>query len=132
MAHHRQGDRRRGPGTNATDGERNFVIGPGAKLFEKLRRMPMKLGDAADRMAQEIRTIDLSDPEDRARHDRVVGLVERMLDLHERLAEAKIGQEKTVIQHQIDATDRQIDRLVYELHELTGEEVKIVEEATTR
>jgi hypothetical protein len=30
----------------------------------------------------------------------------------------------------IDATDRQIDRLVYELYGLTAGEIKIVEEAT--
>jgi hypothetical protein len=65
-----------------------------------------------------------------ARHDRIVGLVERTLELHERLAEAKIQREKTVIQHQIDATDRQIDRLVYELYGLSDEEIAIVEEAT--
>ena len=29
------------------------------------------------------------------------------------------------------ATDRRIDHLVYELYDLTGEEIKIVEEATT-
>ena len=45
-----------------------------------------------------------------------------MLELHER----------TVVGHQIQATDRQIDRLVYELYGLTEEEIKIVEEATTR
>ena len=33
---------------------------------------------------------------------------------------------------QIEATDRQIDRLVYELYELTGKEIAIVEEATAR
>ena len=57
----------------------------------------------------------------------MVGLVERMLTLHERRAEAKIERERTVIQHQIDATDRQIDQLVYELYELTDEEIEIVE-----
>ena len=31
---------------------------------------------------------------------------------------------------QTDAVDRQIDQLVYELYELTPEEIKIVEEAT--
>jgi hypothetical protein len=31
---------------------------------------------------------------------------------------------------QIAATDQQIDRLVYELYELTEEEIKIVEEST--
>jgi hypothetical protein len=32
-----------------------------------------------------------------------------------------------VIEHQITATDRQIDRLVYELYGLTDEEIAIVE-----
>jgi len=31
---------------------------------------------------------------------------------------------------QIDATDKQIDQLVYELYGLTDEEIRIVEEAT--
>ena len=73
-----------------------------------------------------IRTIDFSDPTDKARHDRMVELVEQMLDLHKELARATIPQTKTVLQRQIDTTDRQIDRLVYELYELTEEEIKIV------
>ena len=35
--------------------------------------------------------------------------------------------EKTALQRQIDATDRQIDQLVHELYGLTEEEIKIVE-----
>jgi hypothetical protein len=50
--------------------------------------------------------------------------------LHE-LVGARIGRECTVIGAQIEATDRQIDRLVYELYELTDDEIRIVEEATT-
>ena len=38
---------------------------------------------------------------------------------------------KANLQRQIDATDAQIDRLVYELYELTPDEIKIVESATT-
>lgn len=53
-----------------------------------------------------------------------------MLELHERLAEAKIEQERKTIQHQIEATDRQIDNLVYKLYGLTDEEIAIVEEST--
>jgi hypothetical protein len=34
------------------------------------------------------------------------------------------------IRRQIDAIDRQIDQLVYELYALTEDEIKIVEEAT--
>ena len=36
----------------------------------------------------------------------------------------------TTIERQIEATDRQIDRLVYELYGLTEEEIAIVEETT--
>ncbi len=76
-----------------------------------------------------IRTIDFSDPEDVVRHDKMVGLVERMLELHKRLAEARSGHEKTLLSRQIEATDEQIDALVYELYGLTAEEIEIVEEA---
>ena len=34
------------------------------------------------------------------------------------------------IQRQIEATDAQIDRLMYELYGLTDDEIRIVEEAT--
>ena len=65
---------------------------------------------------------------------KTVGIVERvrdLLDLHKELAAAKTAHAKTAIQRQIDATDRQIDRLVYELYGLTDDEIRIVEEATT-
>ena len=41
------------------------------------------------------------------------------------------GMEQAPIQRQIDATDLQIDELVYELYGLTGEEIRIVEETTS-
>ena len=55
-------------------------------------------------------------------------MVERMLALHKQLAAAKTPNEKTHLQRQIDSTDREIDRLVYELYGLTEEEIRIVEE----
>jgi hypothetical protein len=42
---------------------------------------------------------------------------------------AKTQYARTNLQRQIDATDAQIDKLVYELYELTPDEIKIVEEA---
>ena len=74
-----------------------------------------------------IRTIDFNSEENIAMHKRMVGLVEAMLGLHEKLAAAKVPDVKTRIQRQIDSTDRQIDRLVYELYGLTEEEIGIVE-----
>jgi len=77
-----------------------------------------------------IRTINFDDPADVARHDKMVALVERMLALHKKLAAATIPADKELYQRQIEATDRQIDALVYELYELTEEEIGIVEDAT--
>jgi hypothetical protein len=56
----------------------------------------------------------------------MVGLVERMLDLHKRLPKAKSQADSVAMQRQIAATDRQIDELVYELYGLTAEEIKVV------
>jgi len=53
-----------------------------------------------------------------------------MLDLHKQLSAAKTSHDKTAIQRQIDATDRRIDQLLYELYGLTDDEIRIVEEAT--
>jgi hypothetical protein len=66
---------------------------------------------------------------ERTRHDRVVGLVERMLQLHKDVTRARMPNEKATIERQIAATDREIDRLVYELYGLTAEEIRIVEGA---
>ncbi len=74
-----------------------------------------------------IRMINFTDPAEKARHDRLVQTVEHMISLHKQLTAAKTPQDQTVIQRQIDATDRQIDQLVYELYGLTEEEIRIVE-----
>jgi len=57
----------------------------------------------------------------------MVSLVERMLELHKRLASARTSGEREMYQRQVEATDRQIDALVYELYGLTEEEIKIIE-----
>jgi peptidoglycan hydrolase CwlO-like protein len=57
----------------------------------------------------------------------MVEMVERMIFLHNQRGAAKTSQEKTHIQRQIDALDSQIDRLVYELYDLTEEEIELVE-----
>jgi hypothetical protein len=74
-----------------------------------------------------IRLIDFDDKQDRARHDRMVALVEQMLTLHRDLAAANTAHDKTLAERQIAATDKQIDRLVYELYGLTEAEIAVVE-----
>ena len=56
----------------------------------------------------------------------MVELVERMLKLHKRLGEEPDDE---ALKKRIEETDKEIDALVYELYELTEEEIRIVEEA---
>ncbi|PKO04765.1 MAG: restriction endonuclease subunit R [Chloroflexi bacterium HGW-Chloroflexi-3] len=72
-----------------------------------------------------IHKIDFSNPKEVVQHDRMVALVERMLELHKR--EPQTPQEADRIQREIAATDGAIDKLVYKLYGLTEEEVRIVE-----
>ncbi len=74
-----------------------------------------------------IHRINFDNPLDKTLHHKMVKLVDRTLDLHKRLTKAKVPAEKTRIQRQINTTDKQIDKLVYELYNLTEEETKIIE-----
>jgi hypothetical protein len=75
-----------------------------------------------------IRTINFSDPAEVQQHARMVALVERMQSLQGELAAAQTPAEKTRLQRQVDATDAQIDVLVYELYGLTQDEIALVED----
>jgi predicted type IV restriction endonuclease/predicted RNA methylase len=75
------------------------------------------------------RAIDFNNHTDKSRHDQMVSLVKQMLNLHKQRAEAKVPQAKTVLQRQIETTDRQINNLVYELYGLKDEEIRIVEKS---
>jgi adenine-specific DNA-methyltransferase len=75
-------------------------------------------------------TPDFDDPADAARHDRIVSLVTRLGDLRKHLAQAKTPDECRSLQEKTEATDRKIDRIVYELFGLTQEEISLVESAT--
>ena len=75
-----------------------------------------------------IRTIDFQDSLDVTRHDKMVDLVTHILELNIKLAAVSIPADKTLYQRQIDATDAQINMLVYELYDFTEDEINIVEE----
>ena len=67
------------------------------------------------------------DKADRARHDRMVSLVEQMLAAKRQLQQALTDRDRNHYESKCAALDRQIDNLVYELYELTPEEVTVVE-----
>ena len=100
-----------------------------------------------------IRTINFSDPADKARHDKMVSLVERMLELHKQAppnlpaknsgqvrspspnsanlerasGRGRTPQDQEMVKREIESTDREIDQLVYELYGLSEDDIKIVE-----
>ena len=76
-----------------------------------------------------IRTIDQKNPDDKIKHDKMVELVETMLSLNKKLNDEKSSHTKEILTRQIEATDRQIDTLVYDLYNLTEGEIQIVEDS---
>jgi hypothetical protein len=55
--------------------------------------------------------------------------VDTILDLYSRLPRAKTGHDKEVVLREIDATDRQIDRVVFSLYGLSAAEAQFVEDS---
>ena len=62
----------------------------------------------------------------------MVLLVERMLELHRKKADERNPETLRRLEADIAVTDRQIDRLVYELYSLTPAEIAIVEGGDAR
>lgn len=74
-----------------------------------------------------IRPINFFDPYDKALHDKIVSLVDQILELHKQ--HPNTPHEQEILSREIKSVDRMIDELVYELYGLTAEEIKIVEES---
>ena len=70
---------------------------------------------------------DFSNPDEVAKHDKLVAFVDNMLELQKRYHEARMEQDKELYERQIKMVDAQIDKQVYDLYGLTEEEVKVVE-----
>ena len=58
----------------------------------------------------------------------LVQFVQQMLSLHEKLDAVHTTHDKTVLQRQVEVTDRQIDLLMCKLYGLTSEEMKLLEQ----
>ncbi|WP_407381401.1 Eco57I restriction-modification methylase domain-containing protein [Methanobrevibacter sp.] len=58
-----------------------------------------------------------------------IELADKMLELNKTLADCKTPKEEKLLKLQIAKTDEKIDQLVYELYELTDEEIAIIEES---
>jgi len=73
-----------------------------------------------------IRTIDFNNPSEKAIHDKLVSLVDRMLDLHKKKAALPPSAEREKIEREIAVTDEKIDEIVSGLYGITDEERIII------
>ncbi|MBE9592255.1 MAG: hypothetical protein IMF19_02135 [Proteobacteria bacterium] len=73
-----------------------------------------------------------TNPVEKAQHDKLVALVESMLELQKKYPDARMERDKELYERQIRIVDAQIDRLVYDLYGLTEVEVKVVKESVIR
>jgi hypothetical protein len=97
------------------------------KTFDKLQRKIFPQFKVRELASFPIPAIDFTNSAEKDRHDKLVGLVEKMLALTARLRGARSESEKAALQNAVTTTDGEIDRLVYELYGLTEEEIRIVE-----
>jgi adenine-specific DNA-methyltransferase len=72
-------------------------------------------------------TINPMNVNELALHDRLAALVKQMMELNVRRTNSRTTYEAEASQRHINATDQQIDRLVYELYGLTDEDISSVE-----
>ena len=70
-----------------------------------------------------------SNPTEKAQHDKLVALVDNMLEMQKKHHETRMERDKELYERQIQIEDAQIDRLDYDLYRLTEEEVKVLETA---
>ncbi len=73
--------------------------------------------------------MDENNPIDLLKKNQITFLAQQMLSLYENLTATFNSRIRAQLQQQIDASDKQIDALVYELYGLTQEEIEIVEAA---
>ncbi|HJH25961.1 MAG TPA: hypothetical protein C5S37_04120 [Methanophagales archaeon] len=74
-------------------------------------------------------TIDFNNPKEKEAHDKLVALVDRMLELNSKKNALPPSSERERIEREIAVTDERIDEIVYGLYGLTEEEIRVVESA---
>ncbi|MBN9542722.1 MAG: N-6 DNA methylase [Alphaproteobacteria bacterium] len=98
------------------------------KTFAKLDRKTFPQFKVYELKSFPIPKLDFSKKSDKVIHDNLSSLAENMLEMNKKLVATNNPNDKTKIQRQIEATDKEIDFLVYKLYGLTDEEIRIVEE----
>lgn len=71
--------------------------------------------------------INFENVKEKQKHDKIISLTQKIIENKKQLAEAATDKEKNFFERYCETLDKQIDELVYDLYELTDNEIKIVE-----
>ncbi len=106
-------------------------------IFHYFKRTGAILGDAdkggrlrwfrQDVLRIPIRKLELTDPLEKSRYEHIVNLVTQMIDSKQKLLNSKTEAESSRIELLIESIDRQIDKIIYDLYNLSDEQIQIVE-----
>ena len=107
-------------------GDASWIWIPLKKDFRPWSISSRRTRSTISRKVIPIRTIDLSNPSEKAIHDKLVSLVDGMLALHKKKAAIPPSAEREKIEREIAITDEKIDEIVYGLYGITEEERKII------
>ena len=72
--------------------------------------------------------IDLSNPSHKEVHDKIVVLVDNIIELNKKVNTEKNPNSLNMINRQILACEKQLNVLIYKLYDLSEDEIKIIEE----
>lgn len=74
-----------------------------------------------------IKSIDLLNSKEKNNYDKIIQLVDNMLETQKEFHNAKSDNDKKLFKQKIDIIDSQIDGLVYGLYGLNEDDIKIIE-----
>ena len=82
-------------------------------LMSQLNRIPVKSIDSFE--------------EDKLNHDKIVKFVKILIALKEQKHTMETDDEVKILKRQIDETEQQINLIIYQIYQLTEEEIEIIE-----
>ena len=74
-----------------------------------------------------IKNLNLDDKQDKEIYDKLVNLVDSIIDLNKKLSSEKNPNTNEMLNARIQAVDKAIDKIVYSLYNLTDEEIRVIE-----
>jgi hypothetical protein len=78
-----------------------------------------------------IKVLNLNEKQEKQTYEQLIMLVEKLLDLQQKIAAARVPQDKTLLNRVLEATEKQLDNLVYQIYQLTSAEIAIIEKNIT-